>query len=477
MLAVAAVTSWLVACSTTPSPRPTGVIAAATDSPSPASTPELTIPPASEEPSPEPSEPAGIGIEPGKVNRSSMDLSATYDVKALLSVADGRLEMATLLRITNTSSEGIDRLELNTIAARLGGLRITESTVDDNPVKVQVRDQTLIVPLGGVLPPGGSAAVRVGYRAALQADVRARDWLFTRAGGTVALHRWIPWVSRAIPFEHPNDGFPFVTPTSPRVDVEIVSDAPMDLAAPARDITVVSAGFGRAWAFSMENVRDLSIVLAPRFELLKGESKGVPIRVYVPGGSANGQRLLAMAEDALRVYTDQLGVDYPWPALTVVETQGGEALESPGLVWIPRSKDALNRSYALYHTVAHQWFYGLVGSNAQAEPFANDGIADFMARTALGILRASNCPTTRLDRSVAGYAGDCYYEVVQVQGGRLLDEIRQRMGSGRFWAALKTYLEANRFGMGGTRQLLGALQEASDAPFESLLRSRFPGLY
>jgi len=481
-LIVAVLAGAVTACSLLPSDSPppaTTIVAAETDSPAPGETRQAPTGTPAVEPSPDTTQPPPpvTGIVPGSVNRTSLELSATYDVKTLLSVGSGRIEMATLLRITNDSGDGVDRLELNTIAARLGGLRITESTVDDRHVDVRIKDQTLIVPLGGVLPNGASTAVRIGYKAALSPSFGGPDWMFTRGDGVLALHRWIPWISRAVPFARPNDAEPFVTATSPRVDVEIVTDEPMDLASAAKAVVEVPAGGGRAWAFSVENVREVSIVLAPRFDVVRGEAKGVPIRVYARPGSPNRNRLLAMAEDAVRTYTDQLGVQYPWPTLSVVETDGGEALETPGLVWVPRTKDSPNRTYATYHVIAHQWFYGLVGANAQADPFANDGAADFLARNATGTLRGSRCPTARLDRAVTAYAGQCYYEVVQVQGGLLLDQVRQRMGSARFWAGLKAYLQANKFGIGGSEQLLTALQDASSSSLTSLLRPRFPSLY
>jgi hypothetical protein len=479
-LVVAVLAGAVAACSLFPSDsaRPTTIVAAETDSPSPGETQSTPLETQTVEPSPATSEPPPVtGIVPGSVNRTSLLLDASYDVKALLSAGSGRIEMATLLRVTNNSGDGIDRLELNTIAARLGDLRITEATVDDAKVRVSIKDQTLIVPLGGVLPDGGAAAVRIGYKASLRSDFAASNWMFTHADGVLALNRWIPWVSQAVPFARPNDAPPFVTPTSPRVDVEIVTDEPMDLASSAKSVVEVPAGAGRAWAFSVEDVRDLSVVLAPRFEVFRGEAKGVPIRAYVRPGSPNGNRLVAMAEDALRTYTDQLGVDYPWPTLSVVETEGGEGLETPGLIWVPRTKDNLNRTYVTYHLVAHQWFYGLVGSNAQADPFAGDGMSDLLARIATGTLRASRCPTTRLDRAVTAYAGNCYYEVVQVQGGLLLDDVRQRMGSSRFYAGVRAYLEANRFGIGGTRKLLAALEKASSTGLAALFRVRFPSLY
>jgi hypothetical protein len=474
----------LSACSTEPTitsppPNPTTTVAAETDAPTPdASGPGIEPTAEPSETGPAPSEPApDTGIVPGSVDRTSIALSVAYDVKALLSVATGKLETATLLRIRNDSGGDIDRLELNTVAAKLGGLQITEATVDDSPVKVRIEGQTLVVPLGGILPNGSSTNVRIGYRATLRAGDGGSDWMFSRAGGMITLHRWIPWVSRTLPFDRPNDGDPFLTPSSPEVDVELVTDEPMDIAAPTSEITQVPAGSGKAWAFSIGDVRDVTLVLAPNFNIARADVKGIPIRVFTRSGSFNEQRLLALAGDALRSDTDRLGVAYPWASLAVVETQGGEALEAPGMIWVPRTENSINREYLVHHAVAQQWFSGLVGSNQQAEPFADEAIADFLARSTLGLFRGSSCPSDRLDRAITGYSGTCYYETINVQGGRLIDDIRERIGAAPFWAALKGYLEANRFGIGGTKQLLEALRTASDVNILPLLRARFPSLY
>ena len=54
---------------------------------------------------------------------------------------------------------------------------------------------------------------------------------------------------------------------------------------------------------------------------------------------------------------------YPYPTLRVVQSAGGYAMESPALVWLPYGLDASRYRYLVTHEVAHQWFYGLVGSN------------------------------------------------------------------------------------------------------------------
>ena len=431
--------------------------------------------PVSPQPTDAPAPPTAI--RSGTVDRASLAVSATYRVNATITVRTGALDVTTRIMATNQSGAGIDRLELNTIAAALGGIRVTTATVDDAPVKVAIKDQTVIVPLGGTLPDGKSVIVTIAYRATLQKDLKGSNWMFTRSGGTLALYRWIPWISAAVPFGRPNNGEPFVTPSSPKVDIEILTDEPMVLAAPAADVEAYAAGAGNDWSFSLRNVRDVSVVLAPNFGVATGDADGIPIRAYTRPGGPSGAQLVRQASAAISAQASLLGVAYPWTTLTVVETPGGVGLESPGLIWIPDHLDSRNRTYAVYQGVAHQWFYGLVGNDQRDEPFADEGPSDLMARTTLGTLRASRCPRTPLDRTIAAYTHACYYEVVLVQGGRLLDDLRRQMGTNAFWKAMGGYLETNRYGLGGTRKLLDALQAASRVNLLPLIRPRFPTLY
>ena len=447
------------------SPGPTGDTAAT-------EAPTATLPPA---PSEEPS--AGSAIVPGSVDRASLHVVATYGVVATISTQTGVLDVSTVIRARNESGDGIDRVELNTIAARLGAIDLTSVLVDGVEVVASVDDQTISVPLGGVLPDGASARLDVAFRATLRRGLTDSDWMFSRAGGTLTLYRWIPWVSRAVPFNRPNHGDPFVTPSSPEVSVEILTDHPMVLAAPAAEINQVAAGEGRAWRFTMENVRDVSVVLAPDFRLTAGEVDGITIRAYTRPGGLSGDRLIDQAVHAISSEAQQLGVPYPLEALTVVETQGGFGLEAPGLIWIPENVDTTNLAYLVHHETAHQWFYGLVGNDQQAEPFADEAAADLLARTALGTLRASRCASDDLDRPITGYTQRCYYEVIYVQGGRLLDDIRKLMGNERFWTTMGAYVISHRNALGSTSELLESLRAASPVDLLPTLRARFPGLY
>jgi aminopeptidase N len=82
-----------------------------------------------------------------------------------------------------------------------------------------------------------------------------------------------------------------------------------------------------------------------------------------------------------------------------------------------------------------------------------------------------------LDRTIRAYSSGCYYEVIYVQGGLVLDQIRRDMGTTRFWKAMATYLNENRFGLADTKILLDTLQKATSTDLSPILKARFPTLY
>ena len=117
------------------------------------------------------------------------------------------------------------------------------------------------------------------------------------------------------------------------------------------------------------------------------------------------------------------------------------------------------------------------GNDQSRHPFADEAAADAVTRKILGMRRASHCATGRLDRSIYSYTSACYYEIVYIQGGNLLDTVRTRMGTTVWWNALKSYVAANRYGLVTSRTLLDALDDATPLNLEPTFRARFPGLY
>lgn len=431
--------------------------------------------PAWSTPTPTPTQPptSSTSIVPGVVNRSTMQVRAAYDVAASLVWGTRRLWGRVAITALNRSASGIDRLELNTVMAPLGGLRLGTATVDGRVVAARVTGQTILVPLGGVLPPGATATVVVRFAATLRSTVRGSDWLFARANGIADLYRWIPWVSRATPFARPNYGDPFVTPSSPHVHVVLTSDVPLRWATTGTQASL--SADRRTATFDAADVRDFAVTAMRDGAARQATVNGVVVRVVARTGFPSSA-VLSAAVSAVAKLEARLG-PYPYRLLTVSESAGGYGMEGPMTVWIPQNVAPANLRYLVTHEVAHQWFFGVVGSDQAREPFADEAITDMAARNVLGMRRASQCPAARLDLPIYRYGSTCYYEDIYIQGGNLLDDARRRIGSSAYWAAIRGYIAAHRFGLVHTRTLLDAIAAASPVDLAACWRSRFPSLY
>ena len=338
--------------------------------------------------------PAAAGLVAGVVNRTSLDLTASYRATVRLSWATRSFRVSSTMTVTNTSGGSIDRLELNTIAARLGRMAITVARVDGRDVRPTVTDQTIHLPLGGTLPPGASVTVRIDYRSTLRSDTAGSNWLFTRANGILEAHRWLPWISRPTAFNRPNHGDPFVTPVSPLVRVTIVSDRRIRWATTGEQTSPT----GTTMTFEARNVRDFAFTGAPDYRTTSATVGGVTVRVwYRPGFAAS--TVLSAAKVALAREAKLLGA-YPYRTYDLAETAGGYGMESPGLTWIPRGAGSLR--YLVAHETAHQWFYGIVGNDQARQPYADEAATDFVAATHSGCAaRRAAGPPGSTSRSTA----------------------------------------------------------------------------
>ncbi len=456
---------------TAPAPGAAGDVAGSTGPP-PTPIPQRTSPPPTPRPTPAGTlAPAPPVIQPGSVNRTSLDLEVTYDVDLSLGYDSRAIRVDSLMTITNRSGGPVDRIELNTIAARIGGLRVRGASVASKAVTVTVDDQTLVMPLGGILPAGGTVRARLEYTATLRNDVAGPNWMFTRANGVAELYRWLPWVSLKRAFDRPNIGDPWVTPVSPRVRVAITTDRALVIAAPGNRVTAS----GLTQTFEATDVRDFTIAASPDYKTGSAVVGDTTVRVYYRPGGAGGT-LLSQAKAALAEMEALIG-PYPYTTYRVAESAGGYAIESPGVVWIPRTAPVGNLPYLVHHETAHQWFYGIVGADQANEPFTDEAVADFLTRHVLGTRRASRCANARLDLSIYRYSNACYYEVVYIQGGNFLNDLRVRMGSTAFWRGLRTWVADQRFEIAPTKTLLETLDEATPLDLVPRFEPRFPRLY
>jgi aminopeptidase N len=286
----------------------------------------------------------------------------------------------------------------------------------------------------------------------------------------VTAYRWIPWLTKRHSWTTPNFGEPYVTQAANDVTVTLTSDR--------TGVKYATSGHwtgsdGASQTFEAHNVRDFNFSASPKYKFTTWDHNGATFGVYTLTLSAG--TLGSLARTAFDAFSDKVAA-YPYQSLNIAEIPVGGGMESPGMIWIPSNATrATRKRYLVTHEIAHQWFYGVVGNDQATDPFADEAVAEYLARTIIGF-RNSRCRETNLDGSVYDYSATCYYEVIYVQGADYLRDYHDRVGNDAFWAGLRDYYEKFKFGLGGTFDLLESLDgEAGDSGGGHA--GRFPSLF
>jgi hypothetical protein len=149
----------------------------------------------------------------------------------------------------------------------------------------------------------------------------------------------------------------------------------------------------QVWKLHAEDVHDFAWAAMPRNGWVRRtfEYRGIRVSSFFQlryQGSFERQRLAVQA--ALK-YAGEWFFPYPYPALTLVNVprgaETGDRLEFPTLVTasLPRFDPLAWRirpELATIHELGHQWFYGMLATDAAEEPWLDEGLSAWFAEKA-----------------------------------------------------------------------------------------------
>jgi hypothetical protein len=419
----------------------------------------------------------GLGGAPvgpvAAASNDSLGLTATYQVNGHFSWANRSVAVETTVNVRNTTGGAVGSLVFNLTPLRLSNAVVGRATVDGQPATTTTNDQTVFVTLAPSLAVGASATVHIGYTATLNSNSSGNRWLFARTTVLTA-YRWFPWLSRPINWEGSSDGDPWETAISSQVNVSLTTDRPLTIAATGQRTSISADRLTQA--FVAYNVRDFNFSAAPDYRARSQTVSiaGASVKVTFYYRTLSPAPVMSWAIAALRDYSAKIA-RYTYPQLNIGEIDGkGDPIESPGHFWIPAGTSSRLLPWMVAHETGHQWFYAVVGNDQPGQPFADEAVVDFMARNLVNVWARSKCAQENLDQSVHE-AGACYAWVIYVQGNLYLRAYRDYVGDATFWRGLANYYAAYRWKIGGTRQLLDALDVAAHVCYPHWLR--FPSLY
>lgn len=247
-----------------------------------------------------------------------------------------------------------------------------------------------------------------------------------------------------------------------------------------------------------EKVRDVAFVLSEKFSVAQTETGGVTVRYYSFADEAP-EATLSLAAECLHFYSRTFG-SYPYKNYAVTETDfpyGG--MEYPTLSMISSLLKEEDREIVVAHETAHQWWYGVVGSNQFTDAWQDEGLADYSAalffnasshsvtgdellKNSLQSYRAffsvhsqlTGKADTAMSRPLTSFSGE--YEYVNISYGKgmiLFDRLKEMIGDRRFYAGLKGYYERCAFRVATKEELISSFSGGgAEELFASFLDGR-----
>jgi len=141
----------------------------------------------------------------------------------------------------------------------------------------------------------------------------------------------------------------------------------------------IAMGERKSVRFSAEDVHDFAWVCDPNFLVEQYEVDGILLSVFYLKQSEKKWRNAGLfAMEAVKRFNEWYG-QYAYSNLSVVNGYYHGGTEYPQLVIIGPGEDQFTRLFeiTIIHEIAHQWFYGIVGSNELDEAWLDEGFTTY----------------------------------------------------------------------------------------------------
>lgn len=406
------------------------------------------------------------------------------------------------IHFTNQTGGSLDelvfRLYPNADGIYGGELNVEQIRVDGQEAAYEIflNDQTALrLPLTSSLSPGESIIIEMDFTGRLTYGLPANNrayGLFTFHPGEQTLivansfPLLAPWREGGwMTYEIDPLGDAVLSETA-LFEVEVTSPPEWQTAASGVLISeMVQEGLA-VRRFASGPARDFMFAAGSNFNLLEGEINGITVRHWgLPLGEPRWQEGLQAALDALVIFEETYGM-YPYAELDVVAAplQMASGVEFPGLflmsnaLYDPAAESPFLLDLVIAHETAHQWWYGVVGSDPIDYPWQDEALTtfssllylkEFQSRYYQGTLdyyrsRGEEAVRSSVDAAVSqpvsAFDGrpQEYSPIVYSRGAVFLDALRLEIGDEAFFQALRSYYRENLWEIAEPENLLAQFE-------------------
>lgn len=291
---------------------------------------------------------------------------------------------------------------------------------------------------------------------------------------------------------HQMENYPFGDPFyfhSAGYKVKIMVPDRYDVVATGSEVgRVIKSGGIKEYFLEGENIRDFCLAVLINYQEFKLKGQAADIKLWMPkGNEKRAGDILREASSILDFYSARF-CSYPYPEFKIVfvPMQGFEGMEYSGLIFLQESflknsfrgdKKAL---FILAHEIAHQWWYSLVGNDQIAEPWLDEGLADFSAFKYMAVVKGSSSSDYRVEGELNLAKGlkdmksrQDYYQTAYYGGEAFWRGLEEEVGEDVVYNILRSYLACYKYDIASRQDLFYIIEMESKKNLDNYLARWF----
>jgi len=428
--------------------------------------------------------PADTAAPPVTNSRTNYILYVNLDFDARTLAVDETI------RYYNTTGAVLSDIVLSVQPNRYGNCFTLNSISQDGAALTSfgLNGQRLTINLPQPIQPNAAITLALNFNLALPAK---NDGLFGYDYNQINLVDWYPFVAPYSGGWILHDPMPFgehLVYDSSDIEVNIKTGSDVVIAASAP-----SEANGEWTRYRLYGARTFTLSASDEFLVSESAVGAVVIRSYYFGGyQGAGEGILHAAVQAVSLY-DVKFAPYPYQSLAVVQTDIHDGQEYDGLVFLATDfygqyggSAKSNLVTIGVHEIAHQWWFGLVGSDQALEPWLDEAMAVYSEK----IFYEFNYPKYgtwwwdfRVDYfSPGGYVDTpiynggtfrAYTNAVYLNGAYFIEALRVRMGDDDFYRFLKDYASRYSHSRATSHNFFSVVREHTSADISDLIDTYF----
>jgi hypothetical protein len=417
-----------------------------------------------------------------------------YTLHALLDYYGNQLAVDETIAYTNQTGLALSELVLAAEPNHRGGFIIENILLDGSALNYDLNGHRLTLFLPQPLAPGAQVSLAMRFRIDIPPKIKELPYGYDV--DQVNLTDWYPFI---VPYSNG-----WILHDDSYLGEHLVYDASdFDVNVKATDAGIVFAASGLSeqdgeWTrYRLSGARSFVLSASDQFRVADATVGGATIRsYYYPGYDEQGLAILNAAVRAVGLWEGQFA-PFPYPSLSIVQADLNDGQEYDGLVFLAtkfyNEYNGSARSNLVtigVHEVAHQWWFGLVGSDQAMEPWLDEALALYSEAMFYKYIYPNSYdwwwnfrvnyfgPSGYVDTTIyepASFRG--YVNAVYLNGANFLEALNYRMGDEAFFAFLRDYCSRYGRGRATAHDFFAVARQNTTADISDLIAAYFRGSY